>query len=338
MLVALLLGLLAQSTATRVGSPVAPRPVCRTGCITATKTSATEWRIVTPVVSAPSRNFVSEWRFKTVTTLPVSGSGPIWSLQGVYGRDTTSGASDVTLTDGSSVMEYTGEVGVTDAASSSFDFWGNFHGGETLSAPITFALDAADITASPVGTVAYGFSLVTTQAKNFLLPKNGNGSANLSTIIGTGTTTHTFNSAGVLVTHTHTFSAGYQGFSYYAAMLPVDPTNFDQVSVNGGSAYTPVRDGSVQFTGTQNIDARAWHTSAHHFQFNMTLPSGGPAVPSDWTYAAPDKGYFIDNLSPGVGKFYVLYVNDTYATRQALNALGVTGTITQQQQYSVSWR
>lgn len=333
----ILLGLMGQTTL-RIGAPVVPVRQCRAGCIVVTKTSATEWRIVTPVVSAPTRNWLSEWRMKTVTTLPESGSGPIWSIQGVYGRDTTTaGTADVTLTDGSSVMEYTGEVGVTDAPRTSFDFWGNFHGGETLSAPMTFVLDGTNITSAGVGSVHYGFSLVTTQAKNFLLPKNADGTVNLSTVIGTGTTTHTFDSAGALVDHTHTFSAGYQGFTFYAAMLPHEPANINRVSVNGGAAYTPVRDGSVQFTTTEITAAAAWHTTAHHFQFNVTLPSGGPAVPSNWTYAAPDKGFFIDNLSPGVGKTYILYINDTYATRQALSTLGVAGTITQQQRYSVSY-
>ena len=315
----------------REATSVVKSRTCVGKCIHVSKFSTTEWRVIAPVLSAPDQQVVAEWR------LNKPAGHTIWEISELFGRDQRVPASDVTLSAaGGSVYEYAWVVGITDAAQIGFDFYGNAHGAETL-LTVTFVLDGIDISDFSVGSAQDGQSLIVTQTKNILLPKNADGSTNLSTVIGSGTLVHTLDTTGVLVTHTHTFQAGYQGYTCYAAMLPNNFANFDRVAVNGGAAYTHVGDDSVQFTTTQITDVAVWNNAAtHRYQLNMTLPSGGPAVPSDWTNAGPDYGYFTD--SPIRGKTYVLYVNDTYASRKALSTLGVAGTITQQQKYWVSWR
>lgn len=333
-ILALLIGVLGfQATTARTSIPIVPQRTCRVGCISVTKFSATEWRVVTPVTGA-TRNYVVEWRLKTLAVLPQSASGPLWSLQGIYGRDLTTGSTDVQLSDATddSVYEYAVRVCVTGAPESTCDFTGNAHTGETLSSAMTLTLDGVDITAVSVGSVSTGFSLVAVQPKNFLLPKNADGTVNLVTQVGSGTTTHTFDSAGLKVTHTHTFLAGYEGYAFHTSPMPGSAANFNRFSINGGAAYTLVGDDSTQYSGTQITTASMWHTTAHHFKLTMTLPSGGPSVPSDWTYAGPNYGYCIDN--PIRPKCYVLYINDAYASKIALSTLG---TITQEQQFAAEY-
>jgi hypothetical protein len=304
--------------------------------IRVTKQSSSEWRILTPVVGAP-QTYQAEWRFKVSQTTPVSASGPMWFLLGLYGRDlAVPGDVQLSTSDDGSVYEYVGMVGVTDAPAGGFDFMGNGHGGEQLSAPISFVLDGRDISSFSVGSTQDGLSLVVTQAKTFQLPKNPDGSSNYVTQIGTGTTTHTFNTTGMKVNHTHTFIAGYQGHTWYAAMIPSNFDNFNRArcdALSGGVQYTPVGDSSTQFTGLECHTISVWHESAHRFKVTMNLTSGGPAVPSDWSHAGPGYTYWVDD--PARGKGYSLFINGAYASRIALSPLG---TITQEQQYSVDYR
>ena len=83
--------------------------------IQVTKFSETEWRMLTPVQGA-SWTHQAEWRLKTSNTTPVSSSGPIWYLQGIYARNTAI-PGDVQMSDStnSSVYEYANKGGVTGA-------------------------------------------------------------------------------------------------------------------------------------------------------------------------------------------------------------------------------
>jgi hypothetical protein len=321
----------AQTVVTRGG--VIKSKSCVGQCIHVTKFSPTEWRIVTPVVGAP-QTYQVEWRLKTSNTTPVSASGPIWYIQGVYGRDLAN-PGDVRLSDDtdSSVYEYAWKVCIAGAPPVGCEYYGNAHAGETLSSPITFVLDGVDISTFNAGSTKDGMSLIVTQNKNALLPHNADGSLNLSTQIGTGITTHTFNTTGMKITHTHSIDAGYVGFAAVAAALPGSVVNFNRVNLNGGAPYTPIQDDSVQFIGTQITEASFWHTSAHRFKMTMTLPSGGPAVPSDWSYAGPDYGVLLDEVSRP--KVLVYFITGSYASRIPLSPLG---TVTQEQQYFVSYQ
>ncbi len=337
-LIAAILALLsfAEQTVVSRGSAIMGR-TCVGACIHVTRTTAVQWRIVTPVTSAPDQNFVAEWRVDALTGIqPQSSFGYIWELGDVFGRDQRLPAGDIQLSAAQpSVYEGAWKVGVQDAPSTSFDFSGGGHSAEMLSADATFVLDGVDITNFSVGTSRDGQSFVITQPKSWILPLNADGSTNLfagstGPIMGTSTMVHTFTTAGMKVDYTKVMNAGYQGYTCYAAMLPASSANFNRVQINGTTTYTPVADGSTQFLGTQVTAAKFWHTAAHHFAINLTLPSGGPSVPSDWSHAATDNCFLVDGaLNP---KFYCEYVTSQYASR--IN----TGSTVHQTQYSVSYQ
>ncbi len=301
--------------------------------IQVTKFSETEWRMLTPVQGA-SWTHQAEWRLKTSNTTPVSSSGPIWYLQGIYARNTAI-PGDVQMSDStnSSVYEYANKVGVTGAPEIGFEFFGNAHGGETLSAPIGVALDGVDISTFATGSTAYGLSVVFTQPKDFLLPKNPDGSLNLTTPIGSGTTTHTFSTTSLLVGFTFTFLAGFEGYGFYTNVMPNNFDNFNRVSINSGAAtYAMVGDDSTQFLGTQVSDSVVYNTNtaANPYRMTMTIPGGAPC--GSWVRSAPDNSFFVDN--PFRGKIHSLFWTTQYSSRAALSPIG---TITGSNQFVCSY-
>jgi hypothetical protein len=291
--------------------------------ITVTRTSATDFRVRLPIASAPITTTVVEWRLK-------QNASNTWSIQGCYGLDTLIPAGAVQLSDSgdNSVYEYAWIYLIDGAPQASADFFGNGHGNELLTS-LTMLLDGADVFSLAVSGVVTGTTLVINQAATAFLPRNADSSPNGVTPIGASTLRHTFTAATLLVEHTHAMLPGFVGLTDYAAMLPNSVANFNRCRVGAGAVLTPTGSETTMAFGSQASTFAIWHATAQRYRVTLTLPSGGPDLAGDWTYAGPDKLWFFDRAA--YGKCYVMYQGSTFANRRN------TGSTAHKQQYMVDW-
>jgi hypothetical protein len=285
-------------------------PTCLWATTRVTRTSATEFRVQTPIIAGVTTQVV-EWWVKT--TPPAT-----WTLQGIYARDLATGI-DVQLSDAgnNSVYEYAFPIAEQGAGTIGFEFFGNGHGHETPLS-VTMTLDGASVLGWSNAQTATGATFIIDQSTNTRLPLHANGTVDDVTIAGSSTLRHTFTDAGLLVEHTHVMSAGFVGKGDYAAMCPASSANFNRVRHGSNPPYTPHGAGAQLGTGTQAATYTAWHTSAHPYRLTMTLPSGGPDTSGSWTNAGPENTFVVDN--DGNIKFYAMVQGGTLANARNLGS------------------
>lgn len=275
----------------------------------ALKLCAGEYMMTTPVRGDLTR--CAEWdlRQEKVILAGYSFTSNVFHLHGARLVTVATGAKSLLSTNQG--WESAGQIGATGDVEGGYGYFGSTHQSEQLTS----------VSISSRGALSrwrrYYSPVLVTQAINTIYPKDK------ATVIGTTQLVHSFNASGLTVSRSHNYSAGYQIFNWYGAMLPVSYPEMDQYQVGTEAAAAMVRDDAPKNLNTQAAIYRAWKAGGD-FTFQMELPSGGPNDSGSWALAGNYKGWFKDNAS-GDGKFYANHADGVFSGRT--NAVASSHTV-----------
>ena len=199
-------------------------------------------------------------------------------------------------------MEMAGQIGADADLQGDYGYFGTGHQRETITA---FSMTIPRLASIPRWKRVYCQNVRVDQTMNTIYPKDK------ATVIGTTTMRHVFRSTGLLVTRSHTYSAGYKLYNWYGGMMSIANPGVDTYQVGTEAAASMVFDDAAKNLNTQTDIYKAW-LAAGDYNVCMRLPTGGPSDPADWSKAGGYKGWFKDNADHA-GKFYANYVDTNFA-------------------------
>jgi Ca2+-binding RTX toxin-like protein len=217
-----------------------------------------------------------------------------WSIGALSVFDNHRGTGTI-ISSSDSVWEYAFQYGSTQAGP--FDFAGLDHGDEQALS-FDLILDGTAMGTIPVGSVVNATTL--TLSQNFSLRSHVDSRIEIGTI----SLQHQFDSNGLTVDHSRTYSQPAWIDTSYSAMLPF--TFGDAVRI-GDNSYAINHDGSYRNFGAYASSAVVSSLSSAYL-LSLSLPSGGPDTSGSWSYSAgPDHFWFHDAAENG--KLYVDWVS-----------------------------
>jgi hypothetical protein len=263
-----------------------------------------EYLITTPVRNDTTRFSEYDIRHEKTT---VAGYAFTSNVRHLFGIDLVTIATGAKSTVGNGQgWESAGLIGADADLVGDYGYFGSIHQSEQLQA---FTLSLSGAASLPRWKRVYCRWIAIDQAINTIYPKDK------TTVIGTTTMRHYFTGDTLSVMRLHTYSAGYQIYGWYAAMMNVDNPYVDWYKVGDEAAAAMVLDDGAKNLGTETSYYRAW-LNGGDFTVVMHLPTGGPDNSGDWSKSGNFKGWFKDNAT-SPQKFYANYVDSDFADRVA---------------------
>lgn len=216
---------------------------------------------------------------------------------------TIANGSKVVLSDGQG-WEAAGSIGADADLEATYNYFGSIHQNEQCQSCVVSVRGMASV---PRWKRVYCTSLTIDQNINTIYP------ADKTSVIGTTKMRHSFDSAGLRVNRTHTYQPGYKIYTFYGAMMPINNPLLDTYQVGENASAVMVMDGNPKNLNTETSIFKSW-AAGGNYRVVMSLPTGGPSDPADWSKAVGFKGWFKDNAD-GKGKHYVNFVSGNFADR-----------------------
>lgn len=260
------------------------------------KLCAGEYMATTPVQGDLTR--CAEWDLRQEKLIlgGYSFTSNVFHLHGARLVTVATGAKSLLSTNQG--WESAGQIGADADTEGNYGYFGSTHQSEQM---VTFSGPERK------RWIRYYAPAIFDQTINTIYPRDK------TTVIGTTQLRHQFKKTGLTVSRAHTYSAGYQIFNWYGAMLGVSYPEMDQYQVGAAAAAAMVRDDAAKNLNTQAALYRAWKAGGN-YTLCMDLPSGGPNDSGSWALAGNYKGWFKDNTS-GDGKFYANHADGAFAGR-----------------------
>lgn len=264
------------------------------------KIDAVTMTVQTPIINGMVPGKVAEW----VLVNTIGG----WCIQGLRVRDTVGTSPLLVLNSMTNVWEFAFTIGQTGAPSTAFAFFGFGHG-NVLPIAAQMICDGYDVTALPVGTIWRGTSLNVTQAISVRFP-------DAATTAGYVRCNHNFSANGVRFEHHHEYSSGYELWSSYGGMCPLDQ-NVDTVQVGSAVPRVLIGTGGV-LDSSPAMATRIWHSTAHPYSVIFTMPNGPEDIVGYLHAPGPGEQMWLQDrvATPAtMPKIYCNYVGGLFANR-----------------------